>query len=436
MLLTRITSSAPDFEAAVAALCDRTASSSPEVDAKVRDIIADVRARGDAAVRELTEKFDGRSPGPSGTYEIPRSRWDKAAEGLSPDVWRALERASERIRTFHTKQVESGYTLEEPGVYLELRVAPLERAGIYVPGGTAAYPSSVLMNAIPARVAGVQDIVMVTPGATDATLAAARLAGVHRVFEIGGAQAVAALAYGTESVPRVDKIVGPGNQWVAAAKRLVFGDVDIDAVAGPSEVLIVADDGGEPRWIAADLLAQAEHDVEARPILITTSAEIAAQVEVGLARQLADLPRADIARRSLESYGTCVVVDSIELAVELANRYAAEHVELQVHDAVNVADRITTAGAIFVGAFSAEAAGDYIAGPNHVLPTSGAARFGSPLGVYDFRKRTSIIRYAYQGLVNQVADITRLAKIEGLDAHGRSAAMRLAPAVDDDDETE
>jgi len=233
---------------------------------------------------------------------------------------------------------------------------------------------------------------------------------------------------------RVDKIVGPGNQWVAAAKRLVYGDVDIDAVAGPSEVLIVADDGAEPRWVAADLLAQAEHDPQAHPVLVTTSAALADAVEVELARQLQDLPRADIARASLENHGAVVVVATVDEAVALANRCAAEHVELMVHDAVNVAPRVTTAGAIFVGPFTPEAAGDYLAGPNHVLPTSGAARYASPLGVYDFRKRTSVLRYTQAGLMRQVADITRLAKVEGLDAHGRSAAIRFAPAVEDSDD--
>jgi histidinol dehydrogenase len=281
-------------------------------------------------------------------------------------------------------------------------------------------------------VAGVREVIMVTPGASDVALAAAKIAEVDRVFEIGGAQAIGALAYGTETVPRVDKIVGPGNQWVAAAKRLVFGDVDIDSVAGPSEVLIIADDGAEARWVAADLLAQAEHDVEAHPVLVSTSVELVDAVEAELARQLVDLPRAEIARASLGKHGAAVIVADIDAAVVFANDYAAEHVELQVQGAVQLADRIRNAGAIFVGPFTPEAAGDYLAGPNHVLPTSGAARFASPLGVYDFRKRSSVLRYTYEGLIRQVADITRLAKIEGLDAHGRSVAMRLAPAVDDD----
>jgi len=434
MQLRRIQSS--DREA-VGRLCDRSASGDPAVEARVREIVAEVRERGDAAVEELTLQLDGRAPGDDGSYEIPKARWEQARASLAPDILRALERAGQRIVDFHRHQVEEGYVVEDEGVRLELRVRGLSRVGIYVPGGTAAYPSSVLMNAVPARVAGVGEVIMVTPGATPATLAAAHIAEVDRVFEIGGAQAVAALAYGTETVPRVDKIVGPGNQWVAAAKRLVFGDVDIDSVAGPSEVLIVADEGAEPRWVAADLLAQAEHDVVARAILVTTSAAVVDAVDAELTRQLTDLPRAEIARASLERYGTAVIVGSLDEAVEITNRYAPEHVELQVHGAVQLADQITCAGAVFVGPFTPEAAGDYMAGPNHVLPTGGSARFASPLGVYDFRKRSTVLRYTHAGLVRQVADITRLAKVEGLDAHGRSVAMRLAPAVDeaeDDDE--
>ena len=432
MVLRRIEPSAAGYAAALAAMCARSVSADGAVEAAVREILADVRGRGDVAVRALTEKLDGRSPGDGGSYEIPRARWEAATGRLGADIVRALERAGERIVEFHRRQVEEGYVVEDQGVRLELRVMALDRVGIYVPGGTATYPSSVLMNAVPARVAGVREVIMVTPGASDAVLAAAKIAEVDRVFEIGGAQAIGALAYGTETVPRVDKIVGPGNQWVAAAKRLVFGDVDIDSVAGPSEVLIIADDGAEARWVAADLLAQAEHDVEAHPVLVSTSVELVDAVEAELARQLVDLPRAEIARASLGKHGAAVIVADIDAAVVFANDYAAEHVELQVQGAVQLADRIRNAGAIFVGPFTPEAAGDYLAGPNHVLPTSGAARFASPLGVYDFRKRSSVLRYTYEGLIRQVADITRLAKIEGLDAHGRSVAMRLAPAVDDD----
>jgi histidinol dehydrogenase len=426
MLLRLLEPSRPDHARAVAAVCDRSASASAELDGAVREIIGAVRSRGDAAVGELTLRFDGRSPEPARGYEIPRERWRHAADAIEPGLRAALRHAALRIRRFHAEQIESPYQLDEPGISLSLRVDPLDRVGLYVPGGTARYPSSVLMNAIPARVAGVREIIMVTPGASDATLAAAELAGVDRVFEIGGAQAIAALAYGTETVPRVDKIVGPGNQWVAAAKRLVYGDVDIDAVAGPSEVLIVADGSAEPRFVAADLLAQAEHDVEAHPVLITTDRALVGRVDAELARQLADLPRAAIAGEALARHGVAIVVADLDAAVALANRFAAEHVELQLADADAVAARITTAGAIFVGAFTPEAAGDYVAGPNHVLPTGGAARYASPLGVYDFRKRTSVLRYTRDGLRAQVDDIVRIAASEGLTAHARSAAIRVA----------
>jgi len=338
----------------------------------------------------------------------------------------AITRAAERIRAFHARQLPGDYVVEEGGSRLELRYRPLASAGIYVPGGTARYPSSVLMTAVPARVAGVGRIVMVTPGPSAETLCAARIAGVDQVFEIGGAQAVAALAYGTASVPRVDKIVGPGNQWVASAKRQVFGEVDIDSVAGPSEVLIVADDGANPAWIAADLLAQAEHDVEARPILVTTSAALVDRVQAALDRQLAVLPRREIASRSIDTYGVAVVMEHLESALRLAEEYAPEHLELQIANAREVASRLHTAGAIFVGAYTPEAAGDYTAGPNHVLPTGGAARYASPLGVYDFRKRTSVLELDAAALRAQSGDIQALAEVEGLDAHGRSVAIRFS----------
>ena len=403
---------------------DRSTTHAHEVEEAVRRIVDDVRTRGDAAVRELTERFDRRSPGPGGSYEVPRARWHEVADGVAPRVRAALDRAAARIRSFHEHQVEADVEVEDGGVRLALRVEPLARVGIYVPGGTARYPSSVLMTAIPARVAGVREIVMVTPGPSPETLLAAKLAGVDRVFEIGGAQAVAALAYGTQTVPRVDKIVGPGNQWVAVAKRIVFGEVDIDSVAGPSEVLIVADAGANPAWIAADLLAQAEHDVEARAILVTTDAALVARVEAELARQLADLPRREIAQAALERHGAAIVCASIDEAVDVANRYAPEHLELQCEDARAIATRLRTSGAIFVGAWASEATGDYLAGANHVLPTGGAARYASPLGVYDFRKRTSIVEYDEAAARADAEDIAVLAAVEGLDAHGRSATIR------------
>jgi histidinol dehydrogenase len=412
-------------EPAARAVLDRSAGGWDEgVDEPVRAILADVRARGDAAVREYTERFDRRAPGADGTYRLPRARWDALAAETAPDVRAALERAADRIRAFHERQVEPDVELVDGGARLELRARPLARVGIYVPGGTARYPSSVLMTAIPARVAGVGEIVMVTPGPSAETLYAAAIAGVGAVFELGGAQAVGSLAFGTASVPRVDKIVGPGNKWVAAAKRQVFGVVDIDAVAGPSEVLIVADDTAEAAWVAADLLAQAEHDEEARAVVVTPSAALAAAIAREVDRQLATLPRRDIARRSIEHHGAAIVVPDLDRAIAFAEEFAPEHLELQCAGARDIAARVTCAGAIFVGPWASEAAGDYLAGPNHVLPTLGTARWASPLGVYDFRKRTSVIEYDAAAAAAAAADIELLAGVEGLDAHGRSAAMR------------
>jgi histidinol dehydrogenase len=433
----------------VRAMLQRSTTTAPEVARQVAEILAAVRQRGDAAVREYTERFDGRSPQSEGdegdSYEIGRSRWAEAARSLPAAVTGALERAAAQITAFHAPEVdvlEAGYVVEQPGARLEMRVDPLARVGIYVPGGTARYPSSVLMTAIPARLAGVDEIIMVTPGASAETLAAARLAGVDRVFEIGGAQAVAALAYGTDTVPRVDKIVGPGNQWVAEAKRQVFGEVDIDSVAGPSEVLIIADEGANARWIAADLLAQAEHDVEARPILVTTDRDLVAAVDAELERQLGDLPRAEIASTSIERHGVAVVVSSRAAAVAFANRYAPEHLELHVREPRQLVAELRTSGAIFVGPHAPEAAGDYLAGPNHVLPTGGAARYASPLGVRDFRKRTSVIEWSPEALTAHADAIVALAEVEGLHGHGRSISIRLedAPALagarlEDDDES-
>ncbi len=409
---------------AATALCTRGAALASEVDDAVRAIVLDVQARGDVAVAAYTTRFDGRAPGADGGYELSRAAWDAAIADVAPSVRAALDLAAHRIRAFHERQVEPDVAVEHGGIRLELRVSPLARVGLYVPGGTARYPSSVLMTALPARVAGVGEIIMVTPGASPETLLAARLAGVDRVFELGGAQAVAALAFGTATVPRVDKIVGPGNQWVAAAKRLVFGEVDIDSVAGPSEILIIADDGADPAWLAADLLAQAEHDVEARAILVTPSAALAAAVDRALAVQLATLPRAAIAGAALHAYGAAVLVPDLDAAIAFANRYAPEHLEVQTADARRVAARLTTAGAIFVGAYASEAAGDYLAGANHVLPTGGAARYASPLGVYDFRKRTSIVEYTAAAARADASVIAALAEVEGLAAHGRSAQAR------------
>ena len=405
-------------EAAV--LLDRSTRFDNGVDDAVTEILRDVRARGDDAVADCARRFDGREP----PFEVTPARWDELAGAVDVRVRAALELAASRIRAFHERQIEADIDLMLDGVRLELRVTPLARVGLYVPGGTARYPSSVLMTAIPAKVAGVREIVMVTPGASAEAMLAARIAGVDRVFELGGAHAIGALAFGTRTIPRVDKIVGPGNAWVASAKRQVYGEVDIDSIAGPSEVLIVADEAAPAAWIAADLIAQAEHDREARAILVTTSVRLATAVDAELVTQLAVLPRREIAEAALRQHGAAVIVESIAAAVAFANRFAPEHLELAIADARAVAERCTTAGAIFVGTWSSEAAGDYLAGANHVLPTGGAARYASPLGVDDFRKRTSLVEYTEAAAKAHADAIATLAKCEGLDGHGRAAMMR------------
>ena len=369
----------PDFEPRVRALCDRAAAVPESIETAARDVIRAVRQQGDDAVRQLTWQFEQRR---IDRLELSRDDWQGAIAQIDPGVRRALEHAAARISAFHERERYSSFEIEEPGgVRVGSRVAPLARVGLYVPGGKALYPSTVLMTAIPARVAGVREIVMTTPGPSPETLAAAQIAGVDRVFTVGGAQAIAALAYGTASIPRVDKIVGPGNAYVAAAKRLVFGDVGIDSIAGPTEVVIAADETADPRWIAADLLAQAEHDELAVPILVAVGRAVADRVVAALGEQLATLPRRAIAERSLRDQGAVLVVDSGAEAVELVNRLAPEHAELALADARVLAERVTTAGALFLGRFTPESVGDYMAGPSHVLPTSGSARFASPLGV-------------------------------------------------------
>ncbi|HZS39184.1 MAG TPA: histidinol dehydrogenase [Polyangia bacterium] len=416
----------------IAALLERASAAGADVERGVREVIAEVRARGDQAVRAFTLKWEKRA---LDGLELSRGEWEREADKVAPHVRAALEHARARIADFHSRQrvLDEAYSVSLDGARLELRVAPLQRVGLYVPGGTARYPSSVLMTAVPAKVAGVGEIVMVTPGPSPETLYAAKIAGVDRVFAIGGAQAIAALAYGTESVPRVDKIVGPGNAYVAEAKRQVFGAVDIDAVAGPSEILIVADAGADARLVAADLLSQAEHDADAYAILVTPSAELAARVARAVERQVATLPRRAIAEQSLARHGVALVVGSLDEALAFANQYAPEHLELMVADPDAAAARVSTAGAVFLGAWTPEAAGDYLAGPNHVLPTGGAARYGSPLGVYDFVKRTSLLRYDEAALRAQAPDIVRLADVEGLHAHGRAVTARLTPPTENDE---
>ena len=403
---------------------------SAEVESTVTDIIRTVVERGDEALCALTRRFDDWSPSDASELEVSAQERERALATVPAETRRLLATAAKRIRRFHEPQLQSGFTISDPhDVRLQQRIVPLGRAGLYVPGGTAAYPSSVLMNAIPAQVAGVREIVMTTPtpgGAINpVVIAAAVEAGVHRIFKIGGAQAVAALAYGTNVVPRVDKIVGPGNAWVATAKRQVFGAVDIDSIAGPSEVLIVADETADPALVAADLLAQAEHDVLASAGLITTDPRLIEQVERELELQLSRLSRRAIAITSLRTYGFAIVAPDRGSALDLANVIATEHLELLLEDPASAAEAIENAGAIFVGPWTPEALGDYLAGPNHVLPTGGTARFFSGLGVQDFVKRVNVLRFTEAGF-REVAELTtRFAELEGLDAHAASVAIRV-----------
>jgi histidinol dehydrogenase len=400
-----------------------------EVEASVREVLEQVRRRGDEALCEYTRKWDGvrlcREE-----IELPRAATQKALERLDRDSRSALELAADRIRCFHARQLPSAWEFtDEYGNRLGQKVTALDRVGVYVPGGKAAYPSSVLMNVLPAKVAGVREVLAVTPPGNlrenPAVLAAICLAGTDRVFQVGGAQAIAALAYGTETIPQVDKIVGPGNLFVATAKRLVFGRVDIDMVAGPSEVLILSDGHGDPRHLAADLLAQAEHDEQAVPLLVSTSEPFLKEVLRALEEQLYNGPWKEIAARAIEKNGKAFLVGNLEEACELANRIAPEHLELAVEDAEGLLDRVRNAGAIFLGSMSAESLGDYVAGPNHVLPTSGTARFFSPLGVYDFIKRSSILKISRQGLERLGPQAIRLARMEGLHAHAAALDMRM-----------
>jgi histidinol dehydrogenase len=410
-----------DYASRLAELCHRNVSVSGEIDVAARKVIAEVRGGGDAAVRALTARFEKRE---LGALELPAAEWDAMAARASAQVREALEHAARRVRAFYERERHPSYEINEGPIRTGSRVDPLARVGIYVPGGTARYPSTVIMTAIPAQVAGVREIVMVTPGPSPETLLAARLSGVARVFVIGGAQAIAALAYGTESVPRVDKIVGPGNAYVAAAKRLVFGDVGIDSIAGPTELVIGADDSVDAAWVAADLLAQAEHDTLAVPVLIARGGEFARRVAAEVERQVALLPRREIAEKALRGQGAIFVVETELEMADAINRLAPEHAELAVRDARKLAGRITTAGALFLGAHTPEPVGDYIAGPSHVLPTGGSARFSGPLSVADFVKRTSIIEYDAAALEAQTDHITALTAVEGLDGHGRAVTIR------------
>ena len=419
-----------DFEAVIAALETRGESVSEDVMETVFEIVSQVRRRGDEAVAEYTLKFDNLDLSKTG-MELDLAHLDQALEETPARDREIIEVAAESIREFHERQLEESWVYEpSPGVKLGQKVTPVARVGLYVPGGTAAYPSSVLMNAIPAKVAGVREVVMVVPtpgGEVNKTvLAAAAICGVDRVFTIGGAQAVAALAYGTGTVPRVDKIVGPGNIYVAMAKKVVFGDVDIDMVAGPSEILVLGDSTADPVLIAADLLSQAEHDTLAYSIFVTDDEEVLNQTASETQRQLELLPRQDIARQSLDTRGHLILAKDAEQAASVVNRIAIEHLELLVADPEKTLDTIDNAGAIFLGTYTAEALGDYMAGPNHVLPTGGTARFFSPLGVYDYIKRSSLIWYDREAFLAKAEMVARFARLEGLEAHARAVDLRVS----------
>lgn len=399
-----------------------------EVTAAVSEILENVRQYGDTSVREYTMQFDGAVPE---NPEISPEQWEEAMQSRDSDFLYALYKAAENIRDFHERQKQQSWMHTQPnGVILGQRVRGLRRVGIYVPGGTAAYPSSVLMNAIPAKIAGVSEIVMVTPPDKDGranpdVLAAAKIAGVDRVFLMGGAQAVAALAYGTQTVPQVDKIVGPGNIYVATAKKLLYGTVDIDMIAGPSEILIVADKTANPKFLAADLMSQAEHDRLASAILLTTDAEIAAKTAEELARQVQLLSRREIIEASLRDFGAILVCDTMESALHFANMLAPEHLEMAVENPLEYIGKIDNAGSVFLGHYSPEPLGDYYAGPNHVLPTGGTARFFSPLSVDSFVKKSGFMYYTEDALLEARADIVKLAQTEGLTAHANAVQVRF-----------
>lgn len=402
-----------------------------DVSEAVSEIIESVRRRGDEALFELCKRFDGVE---LTALEVTAEEWENALSSVEPQFFEVLREAAENIRAYHAMQVKEGYRLERDGVVLGQKVTPLARVGLYVPGGTASYPSTVLMDCIPARLAGVGEIIMTTPpeknGSVSANiLAAASIAGVDRVIKCGGAQAIAALAYGTQSVPRVDKIVGPGNVYVAEAKRQVYGAVDIDMIAGPSEILAIADEKTEPDVLAADMLSQAEHDKLASAVLITTSEALAEAVAQELERQLRTLPREEIARASIENNGRIIIVDSIDSAIELSNKIAPEHLELCVDEPFRYLDKIVNAGSIFLGRDCPEALGDYFAGTNHTLPTGGRARFSSPLSVDDFVKKSSYMYYTREALNAVGEKIAYFAEQEGLTGHARSAVIRSKEAV-------
>ncbi|MBI4667544.1 MAG: histidinol dehydrogenase [Nitrospinae bacterium] len=423
-----IKASGPTFERAMAKLDDRLNGGSSAIGDTVSAIIAEVRRRGDAALVAFSKRFDGSNVTPT-SLRVLEKEMGNATRVANPAVVKALNAAAKRIKSFHQKQVEKSWSVNEKGCVTGQVITPLESVGVYVPGGKACYPSSVLMNVIPARIAGVKRVVMVTPAPrgylNPHVLVAAGIAGVDEVWKIGGAQAVAALAYGTKSIKPVDKIVGPGNAYVAEAKRQVFGKVDIDMIAGPSEILALADDTANPVLVAADLLSQAEHDENAYPILVTTSEKLAKTVDNELKKQAARLDRSAIIAKCLASNCYAFVAKNLNEAFEISNRIAPEHFELLIKDAEKHAGKVKNAGAIFVGPWTPEALGDYMAGPNHVLPTGGAARFQSPLGVYDFVKRTSLLNFTRKGFEALARDVVALAEEEGLGAHANAVRLRM-----------
>jgi histidinol dehydrogenase len=415
-------------------ILERSLALDPGLLAKVAEIIDMVRLQGDKALCDLTQKLDGVAITPD-KLRADEALINELASQVDEKTKGFIRSAIENVKAFHSRQLERSWEYtDQDGVTLGQRISPLDIVGLYVPGGKAAYPSTLIMNAVPALIAGVRRIIVVTPPANFVSMpiisATLKELNLIEVYTVGGAQAVAALAFGTETIPRVDKIVGPGNIYVAAAKKLVYGNVDIDAIAGPSEIVVFADESAPARFVAADLLSQAEHDADAAAILVTTSSALAKQVQGEVESQLAELPRREIASKALEHYGAIFLVDSLEKGYELINKIAPEHVELMLDNAEQAAAAIAYAGAIFFGPYSCEAAGDYLAGPNHVLPTGGTARFSSPLGVYDFLKRTNLIKYNREKLEKTVRAIAGLAECEGLAGHARAATIRFEKRAD------
>ncbi len=412
------------------ALLDRVQGTPIEVQRAVLDIIESVKERGDEALFEYTRRFDRFDVAQEGLC-FTADQMEAAVKRIPSDLLEALTVAAERIEYFHREQLEESWSFEEDGILLGQKIGPVSRVGIYIPGGKNAFPSTVLMNVIPARIAGVQEIVVVTPTPdgriNDALLAAAHIAGVNRIYRIGGAQAVAALAYGTESVPKVDKVVGPGNAYVAFAKRTLQGIIGIDAIAGPSEIMVVADEGADPETVAMDLLSQAEHDELASSMLITPSERLADEVRAALEAVIPEMPRAEVMRHSLSNHGAIIVTQDLDEAFRLVNRIAPEHLELMLADADDWLDRVQNAGAIFLGYHTPEGIGDYVAGPNHTLPTGSTARFYSPLGVYDFLKRSSVIRFSADAVAELGPKAALIARVEDLEAHARSVEYRYRP---------